>query len=64
MYSNWGYELGVDFAAGDADVKDAYIEYLGEFDSSAENRPVQGALQPGRADQFQIHHFYGARPAQ
>ena len=34
MYSNWGYELGVDFAGGDADVKDAYIEYLGEFDSS------------------------------
>ncbi|MCW8955609.1 MAG: porin, partial [Gammaproteobacteria bacterium] len=34
MYSNWGYEFGVDFADGDADVKDAYIEYLGEFDSS------------------------------
>ena len=33
MYSNWGYELGVDFAGGDADVKDAYIEYLGHFDS-------------------------------
>lgn len=34
MYSNWAYELGVDFADGDADVKDAYIEYLGDFDSS------------------------------
>lgn len=26
---DWGYELGVDVADGDADVKDAYLEYLG-----------------------------------
>lgn len=35
MYSNWGYEFGVDFSGTDADIKDAYIEYLGEFDSSS-----------------------------
>ena len=29
LYSDWGYELGFDFAGGDADVKDAYIEYRG-----------------------------------
>ncbi|MFW2371758.1 MAG: OprO/OprP family phosphate-selective porin [Gammaproteobacteria bacterium] len=34
IYSNWGYELGVDFAGADVEVKDAYIEYLGKFDSS------------------------------
>ena len=34
MYSSWGYELGVDFAGGHADIKDAYIENLGNFDSS------------------------------
>lgn len=34
MYSNWGYEFGVDFADGNADIKDAYIEYLGDFNGS------------------------------
>lgn len=34
MYSNWGYEFAVDFAGGDADIKDAYLEYMGNYDSS------------------------------
>jgi len=29
LFSDWGYELGIDFADGDADVKDAYIAYRG-----------------------------------
>ncbi len=29
LYSVWDYELGVDFADGDADVKDAYLGYEG-----------------------------------
>jgi phosphate-selective porin OprO/OprP len=31
--SAWGYELGVDFADGDADVKDAYVAYEGFKDA-------------------------------
>ena len=27
---DWGYELTIDFADGDADIKDAYISYLGQ----------------------------------
>lgn len=33
MYSEWGYEFGVDFAGADADIKDAYIEYRGGWPS-------------------------------
>ncbi|WP_164453867.1 OprO/OprP family phosphate-selective porin [Thiorhodococcus minor] len=29
LFSDYAYELGVDFAGSDADVKDAFIEYLG-----------------------------------
>ena len=29
---DWGYELTIDFADGDADIKDAYISYLGKSD--------------------------------
>jgi len=29
LFADWGYEFAVDFAGGDADVKDAYISYLG-----------------------------------
>lgn len=29
LFSDYGYEFGIDFAGGDADIKDAYIEYLG-----------------------------------
>jgi len=29
MYHDWRYEFAVDFAGGDADVKDAYIAYQG-----------------------------------
>ncbi len=34
MYSDWGYEFGVDFAGADADIKDAYIEYRGSWPST------------------------------
>ncbi len=29
LFTDWGYKLGVDFAGGDADVKNAYIAYNG-----------------------------------
>lgn len=34
LFSDWGYELGIDFADSDADVKDAYLEYLGWWPAS------------------------------
>ena len=27
VFSDWGYEFGIDFADGDADIKDAYVSY-------------------------------------
>ena len=29
LFGDWNYEFGVDFAGGDADVKDAYLQYNG-----------------------------------
>jgi len=29
MFGDWGYEFGVDFSDKDADIKDAYISYMG-----------------------------------
>ncbi len=29
LFAEWGYEFGIDFAGGDADVKDAYVQYEG-----------------------------------
>jgi phosphate-selective porin OprO/OprP len=29
LFADWGYEFSVDFAGGDADVKDAYVSYNG-----------------------------------
>lgn len=31
LFEDWGYEFGVDFAGGGADVKDAYIQYEGDW---------------------------------